>query len=188
MRVRLVLPLSLALLAVTSLASPARAAEGEHKLGLAATFSTLPVSDKDGNETGAGAALHYAYGISDAFNVVAEAGESIVALDQSLDTPTTPHTRPASVGSLGAGVVYTLDVLRIVPYGGVLLGGYWLSGGTLDHGRAELGAQLALGVDYKINLRWSIGVGLREHFFVTDRDAYTTYTQLFGKVEYAWGR
>ena len=181
--------LTLALFVAFALAPrAAHALENEQKVGLFGGYSTLAVSDKDTNESGAGVGLAYTYGLSDAFNMVIEGSESIVALDQKLDQPTTPHTRPAALGALGAGIVYTLDIVRLVPYGGVLAGGYWLTGGTLDHARPELGFQLAGGLDYKLTLKWSVGAGVRMHFFVTDSDTYSSFLQVFGKVEYAWGR
>jgi hypothetical protein len=119
---------------------------------------------------------------------VVEGSGSVVALDQKLDYPSTPRTRPSSVTSLGAGAVYVFDVLRIVPYAGVLASSYWLDGGTLAHGRPEVGVQLAAGADYKLNLRWSVGAGLRWHVILTDTNLYGTYLQGFARVGYTFGR
>ena len=100
----------------------------------------LKVDDKSTLSTGAGIGAHYTYGIDDQFNFMAELNASIVAADQKQDTPTSPHTRPAEVDHALAGVGYVIDVLRWVPYFGVLAGGYRLSGGTLDNAQLVFGA------------------------------------------------
>lgn len=169
-------------------ASPSRAVEHEHHLGASLGPSALDVSDKSGLMIGAGGAVHYAYGLSDAFNLVAEGSSAIVALDAKLDTPDTPHTRPAAVHTLGIGAAYVFDILRWVPYAGLLAGGAYLHGGTIDKGVAAASAQLALGLDYKFNFQFAAGVAYRQHFFLTKLDTYPSYSQLLFRLEYAWGR
>ena len=166
----------------------ARAVEHEHHFGVGAGPAILKVDDKAGLMVGAGGALHYAYGLSDAFNFVAEYSTAIVALDAKLDTPTTPHTRPSTVDTLGVGAAYVFDVLRWVPYASVLAGGSLLHGGTLDKNLFAGGVQLGLGVDYKFSFSWAAGIAYRQHLLLTTMSTYPTYSQLFFRVEYAWGR
>jgi opacity protein-like surface antigen len=166
----------------------AAAVEKEHHIAVAGGPALLGVDDRSGVELGAGAAVYYTYGLTDAFNLLVEGSSSAVGLNEKLDNPDTPHTRPATVSSLGAGAAYVLDVLRWVPYGGILATGYYLGGGTIDKGLAVLGAQLALGLDYKFNFNWAIGVAYRQHMLLTKMSTYPSFSQLFFKIEYSWGR
>ncbi|MGH7296873.1 MAG: hypothetical protein ACRELB_18180, partial [Polyangiaceae bacterium] len=83
--------------------APAGAVEREHAIGVDAGATMLVVKDKASPDVGGGAGLHYTYGISDAFNFVADAGWSLVALDEKLWDPTTPHTRPTNLTTVDAG-------------------------------------------------------------------------------------
>jgi len=165
----------------------AAAFERQHHLGVDGGLSMLDVADKSSLDVGAGIGVHYAYGLSDAFNLVVEGTSSLVALKEHLDDPTTPHTRPTTVSSLGVGVVYVFDVLRWVPYAGVLGSSYLLGGGTLDKATLILGAQLAVGLDYQITRSVAVGVAGRQHLLLTDLSTYPTYTTIFARVEYVWG-
>jgi hypothetical protein len=175
-------------MSLVALAPPARAVEHEHHVGGGVGPSILVVDDRSGVEAGAGAAVFYTYGLSDAFNLLVEASSSAVGLNEKLDTPDTPHTRPATVSSLGAGVAYVLDVVRWVPYGGILATGYYLGGGTIDGGVGVAGAQIALGLDYKFSFAWAVGVAYRQHMLLSKMSTYPSFSQLFFKIEYSWGR
>jgi len=154
---RLVIPALLAFVAVSAAPGEARAIERQHHFGLDPSLSMLKVDDKPTLSTGFGIGAHYTYGIDDQFNFMAEANGSIVAADQKQDTPTSPHTRPAQVMHALAGVGYVIDVLRWVPYFGVLAGGYRLSGGTLDDALYIFGGAVQLGLDYQLSRQWAIG-------------------------------
>jgi opacity protein-like surface antigen len=169
-------------------ATAAHAVENEHHVGIGAGGAALKVDDKSGMMVGAGGGVHYAYGFSDAFNLMAEYSSAIVALDAKLDSPTTPHTRPATIDTVGLGAGYVFDVLRWVPYACVLASGSLLHGGTLDKGLVTGGVQLGLGLDYKLSFSWSIGAAYRQHVLLTKASTYPSYSQLFLRVEYAWGR
>ncbi len=171
-----------------TLARRAGAVEHEHHVGIGAGPAALKVDDKGGLMVGAGGALHYAYGLSDAFNFVAEYSTAIVALDATIDSPTTPHTRPSTLDTAGVGAAYVFDVLRWVPYACVMASGSLLHGGTLDKSLLAGGLQLGLGVDYKFSFSWAAGVAYRQHMLLTKMSTYPTYSQLFLRVEYAWGR
>ncbi len=177
-----------AFLALLTTAGVAGAVEHEHHLGVGVGTAALKVDDKSGLMLGAGGAAHYAYGMSDAFNFVAEYTSAIVALDAKLDSPTTPHTRPSTLDTAGVGAAYVFDVLRWVPYATLMASGSLLHGGTLDKTLVAVGAQLGLGLDYKFNFSWAAGVAYRQHLFLTKMSTYPSYSQLFFRVEYAWGR
>lgn len=155
-------------------------------MGVTLGPSLLMVDDRASVSSGGGAGLTYSYGYSDAFNIIAEGGASLV--DKGEINAKTLHNRPNTISSAAVGAAYVLDVLRYVPYAGLMVGGYVLGGGTLDKPLVLPGAQLALGLDYKFNFTWSAGVGYRQHLFFTKVTTYPSYSTFFLRVEYAWGR
>jgi hypothetical protein len=182
---------ALTFLAVTStlLSAPreAEAIERQHHIGLDPSLSMLKVDDKSTMSVGFGLGAHYTYGINDQFNFMAEMNVSRVAANQEQDDETSPHTRPADVAHASAGVGYVIDVLRFVPYIGLMLGGYRLSGGTLDNALLLPGAELAAGLDYQLNRHWAIGLAGRQHLLFTKASTYPTYTTVLLRFEYMWG-
>jgi hypothetical protein len=189
MRLALALPLASLLAASALCASPraAHAIERQHHFGLDPSLAMLKVDDKSSLSTGVGLGVHYTYGLSDQFNLMAELNASIVAADQKQDTPTTPRTRPAEVDHALVGVGYVIDVLRWVPYFGVLAGGYRLAGGTLDSALVVFGGAAQLGLDYQLSRQWALGVAGQQHFLLTKMSTYPSYTTLMLRFEYMWG-
>jgi hypothetical protein len=165
----------------------AAALEHQHHLGLDPSLALLKVGDKSSVSVGGGLGAHYTYGINDQFNFMAEVNGAIVATDQQQDTPTTPRTRPSSIGYASAGVGYVIDIIQYVPYIGLLAGGYQLSGGTLDSALYLPGLELAVGVDYQLSRSWAIGVAGRQHLLFTEVSTYPSYTTLMLRFEYMWG-
>jgi len=174
-------------LAFLVLASPARAVEREHAIGVDAGGAIFMVADKSSPDIGGSAGLHYTYGLSDAFNLVANAGWSLVALNETLSDPSTPRTRPTNVTNVDVGVAYVLDVLQWVPWGALEAGGYALQGGTIAGVQVLPGAAIALGLDYRLNRSWAIGVEAREHLLFTDMSTYPSFLQGLVRFEYVWG-
>ncbi len=170
----------LALAAPLGAAREALAVEHEQAISLGAGASILDVSAKGSADVGAGGAFAYTYGISDAFNFMAEASWSVVALGETV------HDAPTMVSSLNAGVAYVFDVVRWVPYAGLLLGTCVMSGGGAGDFKIAPEAALALGFDYRFDRSWAAGVAVRQYFF-TDAGTYPSYTQAFARVEYFWG-
>jgi hypothetical protein len=168
------------------LPSTASAVEHQHHIGVGGQLSILSIDDKSTNSVGGGLALHYAYGISDTFNLMAEASSSAVARDQGQDTPTTPRTRPAGVDNAGFGIGYVIDILQWVPYLCVLGGVYRLSGGTLPQDIYLSGISLGGGLDYQVSRKIAFGIGAREHI-MTQMQTYPSYTTIFLRAEYMWG-
>lgn len=175
-----------AALAACVVSTNARALEREHHVGADLGLSALKVDDKSTISACCGLGLHYTYGLTDAFNLMAEANGSIVSFGETLDKDT-PHTRPTMVGHASVGVAYVLDVLTWVPYGGLLIGPTVLSGGTLDRALVLPDAVVALGLDYKLSHTWSVGVAIRQHMMLSKTSMYPSYTNLFARVEYVWG-
>lgn len=172
---------------VLASAGAASAVERQHHLGLGPQLAILKIDDKSTLDVGAGLALHYAYGITDQLNFMGEASSSIVAAKQKQDDATSPHTRPAEVDNVSAGVGYVIDVIRYVPYIGILASGYRLGGGTLDKSLFVGGAELALGLDYQVSRSVAVGIAGRQHLLLTKMSTYPTYTTAVLRVEYMWG-
>jgi hypothetical protein len=164
----------------------ASAVEREHAIGVDVGGSILDVADKSSPDVGGSIGLHYTYGLSDAFNLVADAGWSLVALNETA-TDATPHTRPTNVTNANAGVAYVLDVLQWVPWGALEAGGYALQGGSIGGVKILPGAAIAIGLDYRLNRSWSIGVSAREHLLFTEMSTYPSFMQALVRLEYVWG-
>jgi len=95
-------------------ATNAAAFERQHHLGGGGGLSLLKIDDKSTLDIGAGLGIHYAYGITDQFNLMAEGTTSIVALNEA-HGPGVPNTRPGAVDSLAVGISYVFDVIQWVP-------------------------------------------------------------------------
>jgi hypothetical protein len=139
----------------------------------------------DGGVSGYGGGAHAAYGLTDSFNAMLELdvtrhpgasftiGTGNDAKELSLET----------IASGAAGIAYTLDVARAVPYIGVLAGGYRL--GELSS--LSPGGQLALGLDYQLERNWAVGAQVRLHTILTANAGMVAYATTFLRLEYLWG-
>lgn len=186
--VRFSVVIALAALIVT-LAVPraARGFERQHHLALDPGLAVLQVSDKSTASVGGGLGLHYSYGLDDQFMILAEVGHNVVALHEKLNDADTPRTRPSNIQHGAIGLAYALDVIRWVPYFGLLGSGYALRGGTLEHSVGAFGAQIALGVDYEITRYFYAGIAVRQHMLLTDMATYPTYTTAALRIGAMWG-
>ena len=171
-------------LAITFASTQAAAIERQHHLGVGAGLSLLKIDDKPTLDVGGGLGVHYAYGVTDQFNFMLEGTSSLVARNV---TETTPTTRPSTVESVAFGGSYVLDVLRWVPYVGILASGYGLTGGSLRQTKYIAGIQIAVGLDYQLTRSLAVGVAIRQHMLLSDASTYPTYTQAFLRTEYMWG-
>jgi|HubBroStandDraft_6_1064221.scaffolds.fasta_scaffold462828_2 hypothetical protein len=173
-------------LASSASASAAWAVEREQHLGVDVGGGLLVIGNKSTSDLGASAMAHYTYGLNDAFNLMVEGGYSLVALGQTADSPRTPQTYPAWIANADVGIGYVFDVLTWVPYAGILVGGYGLSGGTIPGMKLLPGVEIALGLDYRVGPSVAIGVAARQHL-LSETDTYPSFTQLFARIEYVWG-
>lgn len=173
-------------LGVLALASPAFAVERENHLGVDLGGSALVIADKSSPDIGPSFGAHWAYGLTDAFNLMVEGAWSVASLR---DKPgaNVPNDRPAWLANADVGVGYVLDVLQWVPYAGLLVGGEAMSGGTLTRGKLLPNAVIALGLDYRLTPRLAVGAALRQQFVAIDVSTYPSFTQAFGRLEYTWG-
>jgi hypothetical protein len=135
-----------------------------------------------GASSGFGGGAHLAYGLSDMFNAL-------------LEVDATDHPSAGSVVWSGAaGLAYTFDVARAVPYAGVL-GGVYAVRGDVDKTAAMV--QFVLGLDYELERNWAIGLQLRfpvasitpdvRTIFSVTSDDTNGYATTFLRVEYLWG-
>jgi len=169
------------------LGSPAQAFERQHHVGIGPELGLLKIDDKSTLSVGGGLRAHYTYGLTDSFNLLVEGAGNIVALDQGVDSPTTPHTRPSSLYNGAVGVAYVLDVLQFVPYGGVLAEGTLLTGGTLDKAHLIGGVSAVLGLDWQLHRNFAVGIAGRQHFLLTDFSRYPSFTTVGIQAEYVFG-
>ncbi len=184
-------------LTTVAFASTAGALEREQQLGVDAGGSVLVINNKSTADFGGTLGGHYTYGLSDAFNFLAEGAFSLVALGQKADDPHHSQTYPAWVANADVGIAYIFDVLSWVPYAGLLFGAYDLSGGSIQGMKVLPGAAVALGLDYRWSPTLAFGVAIREHFLSAglferalsqpDTSTYPSFTQVLARAEYTWG-
>lgn len=184
-----------AALAVTLAPAAAGAVERQHHVGVDAGLAVLAVKNKDTPSFGAGFLAHWAYGLTDAWQIAAEGGWSLVSLgeqkdiqvDQSGQKVTLPNNRPGNLVQGSAGVNYVFDVLRWVPYAGIYATGFGLFGGNLEKPRFVMGGTLAVGLDYRVTRAFSAGVAVRQHFPFSSMDDYPSFTHVLLRAELVWG-
>lgn len=168
-------------------AGRADALEHEHRFGLGPSYAALKVDDKSTMSTGVGTALHYTYGATDMFDILAEANWTEVALHQDQDNKDSPHTRPSQVSSLALGATYVVDTALFTPYLGVMGGGTTLAGGTLDQNVTLASGILAAGVDYRFVKFLSVGLAYRQYMFAARSSTYPSYSLFTAHLEYVFG-
>ncbi len=181
---------ALAVAAVLLAPSSAFAFEHQHHLGVDGGVAFISIDQKPTLSVGGGGGIHYAYGLTDAFNLLIEGAFCPVALQEAKNQPPQLDNRPTMIENFGAGVAYTLDVLRWVPYIGLMASGFTLHGGALDGVRGAFGLTIAGGIDYQLTRgpkHLSLGVAVRQHFMFSDIVNYPSYTQIFLRAEYVWG-
>jgi hypothetical protein len=159
----------------------AHAFERQWHAGVDAGYAAL----FEGGASGFGGGAHAAYGLTDAFNVMLEVD---VTRHPSASVTLGPDSAPKTfsletVVSGGAGLAYTIDIARAVPYVGVLAAGYHLS----DLSSISPGGQIALGLDYQLERNWAVGAQIRVHTIFTADAGTIAYMTTFLRLEYLWG-
>jgi hypothetical protein len=155
-------------------ARPAAAFENQWHLGAGLGFAGY---DR-GTPFGPAVGLHGAYGLSDSF-------------DARLELMNSWHSA-APLASALAGVTYKLDVISLIPWGGLAFGGYYLSDTLAGRGRnnVEPGAAFLFGLDYAWARQWglSFAMGLHVLPFADDRTPMALrYTSAMLRLEHRWG-
>ena len=162
----------------------ASAFERNQGFGLDAGLSVLSVCGQAA-EVGVAYGLHYSLAINDEFDFIAEVGGAVTDLNPIV-TATSPTDRPSMLWNADAGVMYKLDIVQFVPYFGALAGGYLLRGGSLPSAQVLPGGEVAVGADYLLTRKWSVGLAIRELFLFTDLGTYPSYLTVTGRVELTW--
>ncbi|MFO0679665.1 MAG: outer membrane beta-barrel protein [Polyangiaceae bacterium] len=176
------------LVAGATFASPrtAHAFEHQHHVGVGLGGSLLSLRDRDHPQWGPALSLHYTYGLSDTWNVMVETGFTIPSFGEFVYPRVTPN-RPTHMAYGAAGFGYLIDVLRWVPYVGVLASGYAVGGGTVPAEHGIFGVQLAVGLDYAFTRHWSAGFAFRQHFLLSDFSNFPSLSTGVLRAEYTWG-
>jgi hypothetical protein len=162
-------------------ARTAHAFERQWHVGIDAGYAVI----LDEGVSGFGGGAHAAYGLSDSFNAMLELdvtrhpGAGIASGQGANATVTSLET----IASGGAGIAYTIDVARAVPYVGLLAAGYRV--GALS--AFSPGGQIALGLDYQLERNWAVGAQLRMHTIFTADAGTLAYATTFVRLEYLWG-
>lgn len=168
-------------------AKDAHAIERQHHLGLGPALGVLSIHNKSTASMGVGGALHYAYGLTDQWNLTASVSSVVVAANQKQDFLSSPRNRPATVDNGAVGVAYVIDILRWVPYIGIEGGLYRLAGGTMSESLFLPGVSAGGGLDYQINRQLAVGAVGRQHFLLGKLSTYPSYTTVVLRFEYMWG-
>ena len=166
----------------------ARAVEGEHHLGVDVGGGLLVVAGRSPNAPSAAFMAHYT--LRPERRVQPDGRGAVLARRARADLRRQEGARspsPTTIANGDVGLGYVFDVLRGCPYAGLLVGGYDLSGGTLPSSKILPGAELALGLDYRLDRTSSLGIAARQHF-LSESATYPSFTQLFSRAEYVWER
>jgi len=132
---------------------------------------------------GLGATLHGTYGLTDAFNLMVQVDGSIA-----------PGPTPVLLAGGGAGIGYVIDVLRWVPWAGVMVGGYAVSafdpcgaaGETCTSGR--LGLSIPFGLDYQVSRSFTLGASGRYGVLLLGpKGGVDQMIGAYLRAEYVWG-
>lgn len=150
MRKPVALIVVVAFLAAVPADRAASAAEGEHSLSVGPRYAGVVAAGGAGGEDahGIGVAFGYRYGLSDFFSLLADGGYAIL---------------PAEVEHLAfvrVGATYTIDALEWVPWLGLAVGGYVAPD---PDARLDGGASVGVGLDYRPQRSWSIGLDFWYH-------------------------
>ncbi len=159
---------------VLSASQPVLAFENQWHLGVGAGIANY---DR-GSSVAPAFGIHGAYGLSDSF-------------DARLELINSWHSSDP-LGAALLGVTCKLDVIQLIPWGGLAVGGYYLGDGLSGKGRNsfEPGMAALFGLDYAWSREWGLSLALGLHMlpFAEDRTpvAVRATTALL-RVEHRWG-
>jgi hypothetical protein len=148
-----------AALAVAAAPRSAAADEDDWQLGARAGVASIVVDHRD--PLGVRAAVDGQYGLTDAWAIRLTGSLARIGVSEQRSAGLPGGTIWAYSGL--AGVAYTMDVLRLLPTFEVGIAMLGATGAVVKPSRA-LGMQAALGADYLLGPRFSIG-GIAEYVF-----------------------
>jgi outer membrane protein W len=175
------------LLALLVFSHPGRASaeQRELQIGLQPVYGITYADDR--SPSGGGGNLQVSYGITDALAIQVHGGLTAHPLDADMD-----KMLPAGLlmtWHASAGIMYSLDIVRIVPYFEASLGVLGVTtraAGTVKN-EVNVGAEIGLGADYMLSRRWAVGVALRYHAFLTDLSHLPLYLTVGPRVVLRFG-
>lgn len=165
----------------------ASAEQRELSIGLQPAYGLTYIDQR--TPSGGGGFMHLAYGITDALGVQVTGGATahpVAALEDEMN--------PLPAGLLltwqaTAGIVYSLDIVRIVPFFEAGIGVLGAMVRTEKGTEQTLGASasLGLGADYMITRRWALGVVIRYHLLLSDLERIPIYLTVGPRVVLRFG-
>lgn len=184
------LPILALALATVALAAPTavQAEQRDLTFGLQPSYGLTYIDDR--NPSGGGGTLHVSYGITDAVGVQLQGGLTAHPLAALMDDMNMLPGGLLLTWQASAGIVYALDIVRIVPFFEASLGvlGIWM---RTDDKKLQTsvaaGASLGLGADYLISRRWAVGVAVRYHAFLTNISQIPIYLTVGPRLTVRFG-
>ncbi|MFO0577888.1 MAG: outer membrane beta-barrel protein [Polyangia bacterium] len=179
-------PVAIATLLAASLASGrAQAERGELQLGVQPAYAITYVDQR--SPSGGGGDARFQYCITDAVGVQLVGGLTAHPLEASEELKLSAGLLQTFYANLG--VVYALDVVRIVPFFEASVGvlGTLVRTDRDAKSAINVGAMLGLGADYLINRRVSVGVGLRYHASLSDLSRLPLYLTVGPRLQLRFG-
>jgi hypothetical protein len=163
-------------------ASTARASQGEVATWLDVSLATAHDVTDAGPQLGIGTQLGALIGLSDFWGVTAGVDGAYhfpVEYDEA-------SLRAISVQSLFAGFRYNLDIFAYVPYLGIAIGEY-IQAPPIEPGapqRPAVGPRLTLGIDWRFDRHWSVGLKADLHALSFDIASFPSYSTIGIAVGY----
>ena len=153
-------------MAIWSLGARAARAAGAKEWQLGGRLGAQTVNVDGRKPWGPTLAVDLAYGLTDAWALHATldvSSHSVSPADPQDPRPVGNVNRQAAL----VGITYTIDVLRLVPYGDLDIGVVHI-GGAVTAPQTLLAMQLGVGADWFVNRRWITGLGFRYLFEPAD--------------------
>lgn len=195
------LPSLLALtLGVLAAAGPVRAERGETQIGLQPAYAITYAEQR--SPSGGGGDARIQYSLTDAVGIQAVGGLTAHPLTATAGSEDGDPKLPGGLlmaWYANLGVVYALDVVRIMPFFEASVGVLGLiarldpvpgvkAAPALPPSSVHVGVMLGIGADYLVNRRFSVGVGLRYHANLTDLSRLPLHLTVGPRVSLRFGR
>ncbi len=155
---------------------------GEEELVVAPSLAYSVIRAGDSNRHGGAAYLDVDYGLTDSWALRGTghwAGHYVGGGNGG------DNEGLLSVGGLGFGVLYTFDVLKVVPFASLTAGAVAL-GGAGQGLRWDAVIAVGLGLDYLVSRSFSVGFEMRYQLLVPDVTRYPLFLTI--GIRLAWRR
>jgi hypothetical protein len=159
----------------------ARAA-GESEWQLSARTGVATVTVDQRTTWGFAAALDLEYGLTDSWALRATLATTLHSVDPAGPMDTRPAGKIETSSGL-AGLTYTIDILRLVPYADLQVGAFDVRGAVTTP-RLTFISALGLGADYFVTRQWTTGIYFQ--YLFAPIDLITGAFDLGGSSPYAF--